>query len=366
MGRAVLPRPSGRPGPARGRGRVGRGHRSARRRCGAAWPTSCPSGRSPPRPGWCRATAPSSGACAPPTAPWSRRSSSPTRPGRRTICVSSQAGLRPGVQVLRHRRHGRRARPDARPRSSTRPCSPPPRRRPRARASPTSVFMGMGEPLQNARRRARGLRRDQLPRRARASRPGRSRSPPWAGCRASPALAAHPLPVRLAVSLHAADDRDPQRADADQRPLPHREPARRLPPLLRPAPGAGCSSSTCCSTASTTRAADARRLAGLLRDGRFHVNLIEYNPTDGPYRGSSRDRREVFLHALAERGPRGVRAPLPRRRRRRRLRPAGRGCRPRRASLRGRPPASGSTPPRRASRPGRPGARRPGRRPACR
>ena len=49
-------------------------------------------------------------------------------------------------------------------------------------------------------------------------------------------------------------------------------------------------------------AADARRLAGLLRDGRFHVNVIEYNPTEGPYRASPRDRREVFLHALAEAG----------------------------------------------------------------
>ena len=32
------------------------------------------------------------------------------------------------------------------------------------------------------------------------------------------------------------------------------------------------------------------------------MNVIEYNPTEGPYRASPRDRREVFLHALAEAG----------------------------------------------------------------
>jgi 23S rRNA (adenine2503-C2)-methyltransferase len=48
--------------------------------------------------------------------------------------------------------------------------------------------------------------------------------------------------------------------------------------------------------------ADARRLAGLLRDGRFHVNLIEYNPTDGDFRASRSDRREGFLIALERAG----------------------------------------------------------------
>jgi 23S rRNA (adenine2503-C2)-methyltransferase len=48
--------------------------------------------------------------------------------------------------------------------------------------------------------------------------------------------------------------------------------------------------------------ADAKRLARLLRDGRFHVNVIEYNATAGPYRASSQSRREVFLRALADAG----------------------------------------------------------------
>jgi 23S rRNA (adenine2503-C2)-methyltransferase len=48
--------------------------------------------------------------------------------------------------------------------------------------------------------------------------------------------------------------------------------------------------------------ADARRLAALLRDGRFHVNLIQYNPTDGGFRESPPDRRRAFLDALSAAG----------------------------------------------------------------
>ena len=47
---------------------------------------------------------------------------------------------------------------------------------------------------------------------------------------------------------------------------------------------------------------DAARLASLVRDGNFHVNIIEYNPTDGPYRGSSSTRRETFIAALDRAG----------------------------------------------------------------
>jgi 23S rRNA (adenine2503-C2)-methyltransferase len=107
--------------------------------------------------------------------------------------------------------------------------------------------------------------------------------------------------VRLAVSLHAADDR----TRSALMPINARYP---IASLL-----AACTR-YCDQTGRRVfieyllldgvndSAADARRLAGLLRDGRFHVNVIEYNPTEGPYRGSPRDRREVFLHALAEAG----------------------------------------------------------------
>ena len=47
---------------------------------------------------------------------------------------------------------------------------------------------------------------------------------------------------------------------------------------------------------------DAKRLAQLLRDGRFHVNLIEYNATGGEFRASRPDRRERFLAALERAG----------------------------------------------------------------
>ncbi len=48
--------------------------------------------------------------------------------------------------------------------------------------------------------------------------------------------------------------------------------------------------------------ADAKRLADLLRDGRFHINLIEYNATGGPYTGSSPDRVRRFREELERAG----------------------------------------------------------------
>ena len=47
---------------------------------------------------------------------------------------------------------------------------------------------------------------------------------------------------------------------------------------------------------------DAKRLATILRDGRFHVNLIEYNATGGPYVGSSQERRRRFAEELESAG----------------------------------------------------------------
>ena len=51
-------------------------------------------------------------------------------------------------------------------------------------------------------------------------------------------------PIRLALSLHAPNRRAAQRADAGERPLSARGRARRVPPLLRAAAAARCSSST--------------------------------------------------------------------------------------------------------------------------
>lgn len=49
------------------------------------------------------------------------------------------------------------------------------------------------------------------------------------------------------------------------------------------------------------------QLAALLgSDGDFKVNLIPYNPTDSPYRGSSREAIDAFKSALEERGVRAT------------------------------------------------------------
>ena len=67
----------------------------------------------------------------------------------------------------------------------------------------------------------------------------------------------------------------------------------------------------------------ARELAALLDPRVYKVNLIPYNPT-GAYDGSSPERIERFRAILAEHRPHRDRAPHPRPRHRRRLRPARR------------------------------------------
>ena len=162
------------------------------------------------------------------------------------------------------------------------------------------VFMGMGEPMQNL-----DVVLDAC---------GTINSPGGLGISARriaistvgwvpgiATLAEHPLPVRLAVSLHAADDA----TRSALMPINARYP---IASLL-----AACT--RYCDTTGrrvfveylllegvNDSTADARRLAALLRDGRFHVNLIEYNATGGEYAGSSQGRREVFMRALAEHG----------------------------------------------------------------
>ena len=57
--------------------------------------------------------------------------------------------------------------------------------------------------------------------------------------------------------------------------------------------------------------ADARRLAGLLRDGRFRVNVWRYNPTDGGYRASPAPAAGASSARWPERGLRHRCAPTP-------------------------------------------------------
>jgi 23S rRNA (adenine2503-C2)-methyltransferase len=162
------------------------------------------------------------------------------------------------------------------------------------------VFMGMGEPLQNleavldacaaiAAPGGLGL----SPRRIAISTVG------WVPGIAR--LAEHPLPVRLAVSLHAADDR----TRAELMPINARYPIASLLAAARrycDRTGRRVFVEYLLLDGVNDSPADARRLAGLLRDGRFHVNVIEYNPTGGDYRASPRARREAFLGALAGAG----------------------------------------------------------------
>lgn len=162
------------------------------------------------------------------------------------------------------------------------------------------VYMGMGEPLQNLDAVLASAAAINAPdglglsaRRIAISTVG------WVPGIAR--LAEHPLPLRLAVSLHAADDE----TRGGLMPINARYPIASLIAACR----------RYCDTTGrrvfieyllldgvNDRAADAERLARLLRDGRFHVNVIEYNPTAGPYRASPPERREIFLRTLADAG----------------------------------------------------------------
>jgi 23S rRNA (adenine2503-C2)-methyltransferase len=162
------------------------------------------------------------------------------------------------------------------------------------------VFMGMGEPLQNLDAVLAACVRICDPvelglsaRKVAISTAG------WVPGIAP--IGAHPLPLRLAISLHAADDE----TRSALMPINNRWPIANLLAECR---------RYCDSTGRRVfieylllqdvndSVADAKRLAGLVRDGRFHVNIIEYNPTDGPYRGSSSERRETFITALERAG----------------------------------------------------------------
>ncbi|MGI8685362.1 MAG: 23S rRNA (adenine(2503)-C(2))-methyltransferase RlmN, partial [Acidimicrobiales bacterium] len=93
-------------------------------------------------------------------------------------------------------------------------------------------------------------------------------------------LAAAPLPVNLAVSLHAADDalRD------DLVPVNRRYPLAALMEACREwadAKGRRLSFEWALIAGVNDRPADAARLATLAHDVRAHVNLIPLNPTPG-------------------------------------------------------------------------------------
>lgn len=219
--------------------------------------------------------------------------------GRRTVCVSSQVGCALGCRFCATARLGAGRNLTAEEIVDQVLHAATAAEVEGARVS-NVVFMGMGEPLQNlgsvlaacdaiADPAGLGLSARKLA----ISTAG------WVPGIAS--LSRHSLPVRLAISLHAADDA----TRSELMPLNNRWPIESLLAACR----------RYCDTTGrrvfveyllldgvNDSPADARRLAGLVRDGRFHVNLIEYNPTEGPHRASPPDRRETFVVALERAG----------------------------------------------------------------
>jgi 23S rRNA (adenine2503-C2)-methyltransferase len=160
-----------------------------------------------------------------------------------------------------------------------------------------AVFMGMGEPMMNldAVLRACSLLPDLgvTHRRTAISTvgwiPGINR------------LAAEPMPLRLALSLHAADDA----LRTELMPVNQRYPLRdvvsaceafyvrkRRKVFVEYVMLAGVNDAH----------AQAAALAALLDPRVFKVNLIPYNPTDSPFRGSSAKAIAAFRDELERRG----------------------------------------------------------------
>ena len=197
-------------------------------------------------------------------------------PGRSTVCVSSQAGcamacgfcatgqagfqrnLSTGEiveQVVRAGAESRR----------------------RDRRLSNVVFMGMGEPMANYDRVWASVERLHADMGLSARHLTISTIGIVPGIRR---LAAAPLPVNLAVSLHAADD-----ASRDELvPINRRYPLDALMDACREwvaAKGRRLSFEWALIAGVNDRPADAARLADLARDVRAHVNLIPLNPTPG-------------------------------------------------------------------------------------
>jgi len=219
--------------------------------------------------------------------------------GRRTVCVSSQAGCALGCHFCATGAMG--AGRDLTPAEILDQAVLAAREADAQGARLTNVvYMGMGEPMQNLDAVLDSAAAINAPdglglsaRRIAVSTVG------WVPGIAR--LATHPLPLRLAVSLHAADDE----TRSALMPINNRYPIASLLGACRrycDATGRRVFIEYVLLDGVNDGVADAKRLARLLRDGRFHVNVIEYNATAGPYRASPQSRREVFLRALADAG----------------------------------------------------------------
>lgn len=219
--------------------------------------------------------------------------------GRRTVCVSSQVGCALGCKFCATGKLGAGRNLTADEIVDQVVFAAATAEQDAARVT-NVVFMGMGEPLQNLEHVmaacARICHEDGLglsQRKVAISTAG------WVP--GIDELSRHPLTPRLAISLHASNDE----TRSALMPINNRWPIANLLAACR----------RYCDTTGrrvfieylllhevNDSVADAGRLATLIRDGNFHVNIIEYNPTEGPYRGSSSTRRETFIAALERAG----------------------------------------------------------------
>jgi 23S rRNA (adenine2503-C2)-methyltransferase len=164
-----------------------------------------------------------------------------------------------------------------------------------------AVFMGMGEPMMNLDHVLAACER--LPDLGITNRRTAISTVGWVP--GIDRLAAAPMPIRLALSLHAADDalRSEIMPVNDRYPLADVLAAcrrfyaekRRLV-FVEYVMLAGVND----------RYEQALALADVLDPKIFKVNLIPYNPTGGPYTGSSRQAIDAFRAVLEEHGLRAT------------------------------------------------------------
>jgi 23S rRNA (adenine2503-C2)-methyltransferase len=167
----------------------------------------------------------------------------------------------------------------------------------RAGAVDHAVFMGMGEPMMNLDAVLDACSR--LPELGISHRHTAISTVGWVP--GIERLAAQPMPIRLALSLHAADEalRSELMPVNDRYPVAevlaacraHYERKHRMV-FVEYVMLAGVNDSYL----------QARQLAQVLDPQAFKVNLIPYNPTDSPYEGSSPKAIEAFRAELERRG----------------------------------------------------------------
>ncbi|HWD74754.1 MAG TPA: 23S rRNA (adenine(2503)-C(2))-methyltransferase RlmN [Solirubrobacteraceae bacterium] len=160
-----------------------------------------------------------------------------------------------------------------------------------------AVFMGMGEPMMNLDAVLGACAR--LPQLGIGNRHTAVSTVGWVP--GIVRLAEQPMPIRLALSLHAADEalRSEIMPVNDRYPLTdvlaacrdHYERKHRMV-FIEYVMLAGVNDSF----------AQARQLADVLDPRIFKVNLIPYNPTDSPYEGSSPKAIEAFRAELERHG----------------------------------------------------------------